>query len=404
VSLVTRFVVGVDVEKFSSRNANQQIVIQRELDRMLTEAALNAGLDRAAWECRAEGDGEVAVLPADVDLLLIVRRFVVELDSLLTDHNEHHQANTRIRLRVAMHLDSITWGRLGYAGEALIVLSRLLDSPPVRTALESTAGVNLVQIISEDVFKRAVLPEVGGIKERHFRKVLVDLPAKGFRQNAYLYVSGGAAPVPPQPQPEPAPQTTATIFDHIHHLPHPPWQPQTEQRSQPPKLVPPKNEVPVLSPQVRELLAELRVALHNGELMRADALTTRTLVEAGEYGHRQMLRTSDAANLPDTLFTEVDAPWAEHSGGRWGFAAQRKHLADIAVSNRRHFHDLSLALGWRRTSDGIAPPYADFVAAGNTDLPFYPTLRQPSQEKNPNWYDEWVTTSISIHTRLHSWT
>lgn len=404
MSLVTRFVVGVDVEKFSSRNANQQLVIQRELDRMLTEAALAAGLDRSAWERRAEGDGEVAVLPADVDLPLIVRRFVLELDSLLTDHNEHHQANTRIRLRVAMHLDSLTMGRLGYAGEGLTVLSRLLDSQPVRATLQGTGEANLVQIISEDVFNRAVRPEVQGIKERQFTQVLVDLPAKGFRQNAYLYVPGAVA-VPPPPRPAPV---APTLFDQVLGLPHPARRPQQDREPAPPRPVAPKKNVtqdlPVLGPRTYEQLADLRAALRDREIARADALTTRILLEAGDHARHRLLRINDAAKLPDALFTEVDELWAECSGGRWGFAAQRKGLGNAAVSNRRDFHRLSLALGWR-TDDGIAPPYADFVTAGNTGLAFYPTLRRPDQEeKNPNWYDEWVTTAISLHARLHSWT
>ncbi|GAA2719184.1 GUN4 domain-containing protein [Actinocorallia aurantiaca] len=405
MSLVTRFVMGVDVEKFSSRNANQHLVIQRELDRMLTEAALAAGLDRAGWECRAEGDGEVAVLPADIDLTFIVRRFVVELDSLLADHNEHHQANTQIRLRVAMHLDSLTWGRLGYAGEGLTVLNRLLDSRPIRDTLQGAAEANLVQIISEDVFNRAVRPEIKGIKERQFTRVLVDLPAKGFRQNAYLYVPGVAAAPPARNVPE---AEAPNIFDQFRGLAHPPRRPRQDQRPSAPEPTAPKRnvtrELPVLSPRTYEQLAALRVALRDGELMRADALTTRILLEAGGQARHRLLRTSDAANLPDTLFAEVDALWAEYSGGRWGFAAQREHLADGPVSNRRDFHRLSLALGWR-TNDGVAPPYKDFVAAGNTGLPFYPTLRLPDEEeKNPNWYDEWVTTAVSLHARLHGWT
>ncbi len=409
MSLVTRFFIGVDVEKFSSRNANQQLVIQRELDRMLTEAALGAGLDRAGWERRAEGDGEVAVLSADVDLTFIVRRFVVELDSLLADHNEHHQANTRIRLRVAMHLDSVTRGALGYAGEGLIVLNRLLDSPPVRAMLRDTEGANLVQIISEDVFNGAVRPEVQGIKERQFTRVLVDLPAKDFRRNAYLYVPGVAAALPPPPSPaQNAPEVPAppNLLEQVRSRTYPARQPQ-EQPQSPEQITPKKNvtrELTVLDRRTYEQLAELRTALRDRELTRADALTTRILLEAGDQARHQLLRTGEAEKLPDALFSEVDALWAEYSGGRWGFAAQRKGLAHVAVSNRRDFHPLSLALGWR-TGEGVAPPYADFVAAGNTDLPFYPTLRRPDEEKrNPNWYDEWVTTAVSLHARLQGWT
>src|ERR1700733_13861195 len=74
VQLFDRVVVAVDVERFSRARVRRQLLIQEQLDRMLTEAASAARLDRSEWDRRGDGDGEVAVLPGDVDLLLIVRR------------------------------------------------------------------------------------------------------------------------------------------------------------------------------------------------------------------------------------------------------------------------------------------------------------------------------------------
>lgn len=161
---------------------------------MLDAAAARAGLDRGGWWRREDGDGEVAALPPGVDLLAAVRGFVTELDLQLTDHNEDHSADTRIRLRVAMHIDSLTEGALGFAGPALIVLSRLLDSAPVRTALDQHPEANLAQIISASLYERAVVPELGGLRPSQFNEVLVDLPAKNFRERAYVYVPQSAAP------------------------------------------------------------------------------------------------------------------------------------------------------------------------------------------------------------------
>lgn len=198
VQLFDRVVVGCDVQAFSARNVREQRLIQAELDRMLTDAASSAGLDRSTWDRRGDGDGEIAVLPADVDLLLVVRRLVTELDRLLTDHREDHSPQTRIRLRIAMTCGSVVpGGPLGHGGQALIDLVRLLDAAELRKTLDNVPNANLAQIVSESLFQRAVVPELGGIRPEQFRQVTVNIPEKAFYQNAYLYVPCGW-PEPPR--------------------------------------------------------------------------------------------------------------------------------------------------------------------------------------------------------------
>jgi hypothetical protein len=205
-SLIDRFVVGVDIQKYSSRSTRRQMSLQRELDRMLDAAAAAAGLDRKLWKRQPGGDGEVAELPDGIDLIAVVQRFVAELDLQLTDHNEDHEAETQIRLRVAMHIDVLTPGPFGAAGPALVTLNRLLDSSAVRAALAGSPQPSLALIISEPVYRKAVLSELGGLRARQFRAVDIDLPAKDFHETAYVYVP---APRPeasrtPAPGPKPA--------------------------------------------------------------------------------------------------------------------------------------------------------------------------------------------------------
>jgi hypothetical protein len=392
-----RVVVGVDVQGFSARIGRRQLRIQAELDRILAEAAHAANLDRNVWDRTAEGDGEVAVLPGDVDLLLIVRRFVTELDQLLADHNEDHSQETRIRLRVAMNLGSvIPGGSLGYGGEALIGLARLLDSRNVRRALEDVPGANLAQIISESLFQRAVLPAVGGLRPGQFRKVVVNLPAKGFRQTAYLYVPG----IWPDQRQARRP-ATETIF------PNPgPWPRQKVSPEPPGKDAGPEAEPVILSETVQNLLGDLHDVLAARRYEEADGLTTQILLEAAQRGREGSLRSSDAERLPDALLTELNVAWADSSGDRWGFAAQRKRLAGLTASSHGLFHPLSLALGWRHSEDKMPPPYPEFVrTAGDPDLPFFPTLRRPEHEygQDEAWRDAWKTTAVSVHLRLRSW-
>src|SRR2546428_75517 len=86
--LVDRFVVGVDVERYSARNVRQQDETQHALDQILSKAASAAGLDRQLWVTAPGGDGELAILPGDVDMVAVVGRFVAELDDRLGTFNE----------------------------------------------------------------------------------------------------------------------------------------------------------------------------------------------------------------------------------------------------------------------------------------------------------------------------
>lgn len=214
-TLIDRCVVGVDVEGYSRRDLRRQRDAQRDLRDLLAEAARRAGLDRTAWEVFHTGDGELAVLPADVNLLAVVGRFIPELHGLLVLRNEDRVPGTKIRLRLAMHIDTLTPSTPGhYAGAALVVLTRLLDSRPVRDALGRAAHADLAVILSTPVYDKVVLSGLLAVCEGDFAPVEVHLPAKGFHQVAYVHVPGhdmrtfgaGATLGPPAaPVPAPSP-------------------------------------------------------------------------------------------------------------------------------------------------------------------------------------------------------
>jgi GUN4-like protein len=406
VALFQRFVLGVDVQRFSERTMKQQREIQRALNRILDEAAESAGISRTRWERREEGDGETAVLPEDVDLAAAVRTFVSELDWRLTDHNEDHQPAMHIRLRVAMHFGAIADGSLGYVSQALTELKRLLDSKPVRRVL--IPQVNLAQIISERLYQEVVLPGLDGIKPSQFQEVLVDMPEKAFRRIAYVYVPiNGFVPPEPARNPPPHPPKSSQEWTQwlasptVTPLPGPPKEPgQSEPGPGPEASASASPESPELTAEVRALVRDMREALTRNEVGRADALTTSALLEAA--GRRGYLRESDGDRLPDRLLTEIDSAWAEFSDGAWGFQAQRKSINGRVLS-RKDFRELSVMLGWRDEQAEPASPYSEFAGRADYGRPFYPTLRLPEREWYPRWPDEWAATAMSVHVRLQRW-
>jgi hypothetical protein len=188
--LVGRFVVGVDVENYSGRTPRHQQKIQQDLDDVLREASEAAGLHRDQWRTLGAGDGELAVLPPDVDMVPVVNGLVRELGARLRRRNADHAPELRIRLRMAMHVDAVIPSIQGYAGQALIVLTRLLDSEAVHGALRQAPAAPLALIVSEPVHRMVVLSGFGELGPEDFVQVRVTIPAKGFDEAAHLHVPG----------------------------------------------------------------------------------------------------------------------------------------------------------------------------------------------------------------------
>ncbi|WP_283133311.1 hypothetical protein [Rhizohabitans arisaemae] len=187
-ALVARLVCGFDVQKYSERSTRRQEEIKLDGNRMLGEVAASLGMDRELWLKRPTGDGELAVLPPDVDLVTMVGRFVRELDARLATHNRDRVPDMQIRLRVAMHLDTLRTH--SFAGHALITLGRLLDCAPLRRALVLGDRAQLALLVSEPVYRQVVCSELDGLRSEQFREIGVRIPAKAFNVPAYLHIPG----------------------------------------------------------------------------------------------------------------------------------------------------------------------------------------------------------------------
>ncbi|MET8847938.1 GUN4 domain-containing protein [Amycolatopsis sp. NPDC004625] len=387
MSLFERFVLGIDIRKYSDRPVRRHVVLQRELDRILGEAADGAGIDRGRWDRQPGGDGELAMLPPDVDLIAVVRGFVDQLDIRLADHNEDHEPEMRIRLRVAMHSDVMTAGPLGWAGPASVITARLLDSKPLRAALDENSRANLAQIISGPVYRKVVGSGLGGLRPGQFRPVRIGV--KEFQDTAYVHVPGVSTPAhrPDERPPEPL------------RIPFP-KRPEPELVPEPAPAPLAKVPEPGLDPALTDRVRQVRKLLEDDEVEHADALTTLALAESAGRGRSGWLRVSDGARLPLALLTELDAAWAETSGGAWGFRAQHGRLAGLDLAKRREFRQVCVRLGWRADQEEVSPRYPAFTRRAAAGGPFYPTLRNPERETYPEWHDEWASMIMAVHGQL----
>jgi hypothetical protein len=154
--LVYRLLLAVDVEKYSKRNALEQFRAQEDLRRALEDTASLCGLNREVWHKQVRGDGELAVLPPDVDVPHVVGTFVCHLETVLADLNTARIGRRRLRLRLAMHHGTLAPGPFGPIGDAPVVVSRLLDAAPVRRHLAGLQDGDLALVVSDEIFKNVV--------------------------------------------------------------------------------------------------------------------------------------------------------------------------------------------------------------------------------------------------------
>jgi hypothetical protein len=189
--LEDRCVMGVDIRACASRDPRRQSADQSELALLLSEAAHAVGLDRSEWELFPTGDGELAVLPAGVDLRPVVTELVPALHERLVVRNLGRSPARQVRLRMALHVAALAPGSPGtYAGTALVTVSRLLDSSPVCEALAWADDAMVALIVSPEVYGKVVLPSLVAWGGHAFVPVTVELPDQSFRHTAYLHVPG----------------------------------------------------------------------------------------------------------------------------------------------------------------------------------------------------------------------
>jgi class 3 adenylate cyclase len=153
--LAFHLVMAVDIQGYSRRSAKQQQSAQTELCRVLDSAAAAAALDRARWDRQIGGDGELSLLPCDVDVAQVIRDFTGGMGSALAALNRP-RTSRRLRVRLAFHYGTAAPGLLGATGKAPIVTRRLVDADAGREHLRNHPEHNLAVIVSAPLFHEVV--------------------------------------------------------------------------------------------------------------------------------------------------------------------------------------------------------------------------------------------------------
>jgi class 3 adenylate cyclase len=223
--LIYRLLLAIDIEKYSVRHARDQFLVQTDLSHALDTAALRAGLNRRLWEREVRGDGELAVLPEGVDASQVIGGFTRELGRAIGALNLKQPQRPRLRVRLALHYGTLTPGPFGPAGDAPIVVSRLLDAKPVRTYLAQRQDLDLALVVSASLYQDVVSTGFCSLDPDRFQALRIKV--KGTSYQGYTYAPAGrgrrAALIPQQSVPRrPGPHIpTVTQEAKILSLPRP---------------------------------------------------------------------------------------------------------------------------------------------------------------------------------------
>lgn len=194
-SFERRLLVAVDAAGYGQGSDQDHFAVQAGLTAVLDEAAAQAKLHRDRWEKQPAGDGELAILPLDEPEPIVVDDYARQLEIRLAAHNATMPPERRIRLRMAVHFGVAMPAENGYAGQGVVAVSRMVDSPPVRAALSSASAADLVLVLSRQIFDDVVRQRHVSFAESEFTQVRVQV--KEFQDEAWVRLFGGPSPASP---------------------------------------------------------------------------------------------------------------------------------------------------------------------------------------------------------------
>lgn len=187
-SAAVRLCMAADVVGYSGRGPASAERIQRDLVEILAGGRSAAGVADGQVVPQPQGDGQFTVLPVGLDESVAIPSLVRGVGAALAARNAR-TPDDRMRLRLALHRGLVKQADNGWVGRAAVAVHRILDAPQLREALADHPGADYVLGVP-DVLFADVLSTGDDPPPRAFRPVIVDLPAKGFVERAWLYVPG----------------------------------------------------------------------------------------------------------------------------------------------------------------------------------------------------------------------
>lgn len=218
---ITRFVFAVDIESYSARLHLEQIREQERLDRVVEHALSEARTE--AFARQDSGDGVLMILPEGIDQTRVIPRLLIGLRDALEMDNRGRSGAGRLRMRASVGEGLVHVGKTGFASGVVIDVCRLLNSGPLRRALEAVPDRDLVTAVTDHTYEQVVQHHYPGLDPAAFRQVEIDIPEKRFRRSAWIdapvpepaATKGDTSPVKETPAVSLAPGTAVTSGSQV---------------------------------------------------------------------------------------------------------------------------------------------------------------------------------------------
>ncbi|MET4659991.1 hypothetical protein ABID80_003711 [Streptomyces sp. PvP037] len=189
-----RLLLAVDAKGYGRVDVVTQRQLQEAIQKLLTAAADASGLERERWETQVGGDSVLAVLPEGASEPHLVDTFMRHLDAGLREFNHTRMREAWLRLRVAVHFGTAAVAANGFEGRAPVEIGRMLDSAPLRSALDAAPEACMALAVSSTVFNDVVREAYTTIRAREFHEVRIE--EKEYAGRIWIRVPGHDGPLP----------------------------------------------------------------------------------------------------------------------------------------------------------------------------------------------------------------
>jgi hypothetical protein len=174
----------IDVVGYGGRSAPAQEAVQVRLFRLVEEMLARCGTSLDGVEREWTGDGVNIILSGSTDPTTALSGLVRTAANRLAADNRDH--DDRMRLRMAVGIGIVGPGPTGFAGSMIIDINRMVDSGPLRAALNEHPDADLAVMLSDYLHEQVVRPGYPGLRTDDLHAV--DVAVKEFRRRAWLWI------------------------------------------------------------------------------------------------------------------------------------------------------------------------------------------------------------------------
>jgi hypothetical protein len=176
----------VDVGSYGQRSALAQEQIQRRLQALLRQVVTDVGSDFDEVDHDSgSGDGMVVFMPTSGDPSQLLPDLLRSVSDRLAADNQLYR--DRMRLRMAVGSGVVGECSYGFSGPLVVNINRLVDSEPLRRAVDENPDSDLVVLVLDALHRYVVVP--GYLPPRSAEFQFVDVAMKEFAEPAWLWLS-----------------------------------------------------------------------------------------------------------------------------------------------------------------------------------------------------------------------